>query len=216
MSFRTNLKTLTPVHSFSVAHLKGSRIFWGSLRNYYRLHLFSMPTNTGWLVAHSNTLTMLWLMGAFCFSYNYKNLSTVSNTRHGNSVIFSPPMARSRHPHHPHLNIELLKLLQVENARGTVFEEAFVPLLQLCLVEFGALGQVIQNLWSELAVVLPHDALPVWRRERQCEHKWAAARQTTATALMSLGRCLSSGLCGERQPTFTWIKLLCFCVVKES
>lgn len=62
----------------------------------------------------------------------------------------------------PHLNIELLKLLQVEDPRGTVFEEAFVPLLELCLVEFGVLGQVIEDLWSQLAVVFPHDASPLW------------------------------------------------------
>lgn len=66
---------------------------------------------------------------------------------------FPPPQA--------HLNIELLKLLQVEDAGGTVFEEAFVPLLELCLVEFGVLGQVIQDLWSQLAVVFPHDASPL-------------------------------------------------------
>lgn len=70
-----------------------------------------------------------------------------------------------------HLNIELLKLLQVEDAGGTVFEEAFVPLLELCLVKFGVLGQVIQDLWSELAVVFPHDASPLWRRVGERERE---------------------------------------------
>lgn len=69
------------------------------------------------------------------------------------------PIAAS--PPWPHLNIELLKFLQVEDARGTVFEEAFIPLLELCLVEFSVLGKVIQDLWSQLAVVFPHDASPL-------------------------------------------------------
>lgn len=64
-------------------------------------------------------------------------------------------------PPWPHLNIELLEFLQVEDARGTVFEEAFIPLLELCLVEFGVLGKVIQDLWSQLAVVFPHNASPL-------------------------------------------------------
>lgn len=62
----------------------------------------------------------------------------------------------------PHLNIELLKLLQVEDARGTVFEEAFVPLLELCFIEFSVLGQIIQDLRGQLAVVFPHDTSPLW------------------------------------------------------
>ena len=69
------------------------------------------------------------------------------------------PIAAS--PPWPHLNIELLEFLQVEDARGTVFEEAFIPLLELCLVEFGVLGKVIQDLWSQLAVVFPHNASPL-------------------------------------------------------
>lgn len=68
-----------------------------------------------------------------------------------------------------HLDIELLKLLQVQNARRTVFKEALVPLLELCLIEFSALGQVIQDLWSQLAVVFPHDASPLLKRSRERE-----------------------------------------------
>lgn len=61
----------------------------------------------------------------------------------------------------PHLHIELLELLQVEDAGRAVFEEAFVPLFELSLVELSVLGQVVQDLWSQLAVVFPHDASPL-------------------------------------------------------
>lgn len=80
-------------------------------------------------------------------------------------------MSSSPSPHvFSHLNVELLELLQVENARGAVFEEAFVPLLELCLVELRALGQVVQDLRGQLAVVFPHDASPLWvGKQKQSE-----------------------------------------------
>lgn len=55
-----------------------------------------------------------------------------------------------------HLHIQLLELLKVEASGGTVLQEAFVPLLQLVLIELGALHQVIQRLRGQLAVLFPH------------------------------------------------------------
>lgn len=54
------------------------------------------------------------------------------------------------------LDVELLELLQVQDAAGAVLQEALVPLLQLLLAELGVLNQVLQHLWGQLAVGLPH------------------------------------------------------------
>lgn len=64
----------------------------------------------------------------------------------------SPP----RVPGSAYLDVELLELLQVEDAAGAVPQEALVPLLQLLLTELGVLNQVVQHLWGQLAVGLPH------------------------------------------------------------
>lgn len=80
-------------------------------------------------------------------------------------MISLPQLRATFVPPPTYLNIELLKLLQVEDAGGTVFEETFVPLLQLSLVEFRVLGQVVQNLRGQLTVVFPHDASPLWGEE---------------------------------------------------
>lgn len=67
-----------------------------------------------------------------------------------------PSPAPARTPWPAHLDIELLELLQVEDAAGAVLQEAFVPLLQLLFAELGVLNQVLQHLWGQLAVGLPH------------------------------------------------------------
>ena len=59
-------------------------------------------------------------------------------------------------PGSAYLDVELLELLQVEDAAGAVLQEALVPLLQLLLTELGVLNQVFQHLWGQLAVGLPH------------------------------------------------------------
>lgn len=55
-----------------------------------------------------------------------------------------------------HLDVKLLELLQVEDARGAVLEEALVPLLQLGLIELRAFSQVVQDFRGQLTVVFPH------------------------------------------------------------
>lgn len=84
-------------------------------------------------------------------------------------------------PGHAHLDVELLKLLQVQNAWGTVFEEAFVPLFELCLIKLCVLCQVIQDLWGQLAVVFPH---PLWRRRQRNTRRshWSERARRTITA----------------------------------
>lgn len=68
-----------------------------------------------------------------------------------------PACPRGAWPRPPvHLYVELLELLQVEDAAGTVLQKALVPLLQLLLAELGALNQVLQHLWGQLAVGFPH------------------------------------------------------------
>lgn len=56
----------------------------------------------------------------------------------------------------PYLDVELLEFLQIEDTCGTVFQEAFVPLLQFLLIKFCAPHQIIQHLWSQFTVVLAH------------------------------------------------------------
>ena len=127
---------------------------------------------------------------------------------------FPLPHAPSCPPPQPHLHIELLKLVQVEDARGTVLEEAFVPLLELCLVEFRALGQVVQDLRSQLTVVFTHDectslgrgAGREGERERERETgwawRWAGEKQNNSRSSNSPVR-----LCQHRTHTQskTWI-----------
>ena len=55
-----------------------------------------------------------------------------------------------------HLDIELLELLQVESASGTVLQESLVPLLQLVFVKLRVLHQVLHHFGGQLAVLFPH------------------------------------------------------------
>lgn len=57
-----------------------------------------------------------------------------------------------------HLDIELLELVQVESAGGTVLQETLVPLLQLVFVKLCVLHQVLHHFRGQLAVLFPHFA----------------------------------------------------------
>lgn len=57
-----------------------------------------------------------------------------------------------------HLDIELLELLQVEPAGGTVLQETLVPLLQLMFIKLCVLHQVLHHFRGQLAVLFPHFA----------------------------------------------------------
>lgn len=57
-----------------------------------------------------------------------------------------------------YLHVQLLELLKVQPPARTVLEKAFVPLLELMLVELRALHQVLHDLGGQLAVLLPHPA----------------------------------------------------------
>lgn len=73
--------------------------------------------------------------------------------------LSGPPLERLAPPLKQgpaHLDVELLELLQIEDAAGAVLQEALVPLLQLLLAELGVLNQVFQHLWGQLAIGLPH------------------------------------------------------------
>lgn len=59
-------------------------------------------------------------------------------------------------PVEPHLDVELLELLQVEPAGGTVLQESLVPLLQLVLVKLRVLHQILHHFRGQLAVLFPH------------------------------------------------------------
>ena len=70
------------------------------------------------------------------------------------------------HTHtHTYLDIELLELVQVQPASWAVFQEAFVPLLQLMLVKLCALHQILHHLGSQLAVMLSHGSCDARTRE---------------------------------------------------
>lgn len=59
-------------------------------------------------------------------------------------------------PVEPHLDIELLELLQVEPAAGTVLQESLVPLLQLVFIKLRVLHQILHHFRGQLAVLFPH------------------------------------------------------------
>lgn len=56
------------------------------------------------------------------------------------------------------VGVDLLELLHVEDARGTVLQEALIPALQLQVGELGVFPQVLEHLGAQLAVLLPHAA----------------------------------------------------------
>lgn len=66
---------------------------------------------------------------------------------------------------HTNLDIKLLELLQIQPASGTVFQEAFVPLLQLMFIKLCALHQILHHLGSQLAVLLSHGSCGARTRE---------------------------------------------------
>lgn len=63
------------------------------------------------------------------------------------------------------LDIKLLELLQIQPASGAVFQEAFVPLLQLMFIKLCALHQILHHLGSQLAVLLSHGSWGARTRE---------------------------------------------------
>lgn len=66
---------------------------------------------------------------------------------------------------HTNLDIQLLELVQVQPAGGAVFQEAFVPLLQLVFIKLCALHQILHHLGSQLAVLLSHGSCGARTRE---------------------------------------------------
>jgi hypothetical protein len=55
------------------------------------------------------------------------------------------------------VSINLFELLDAEVSAGTVLEEPFVPLLDLCVGELGVLPEVFEHLRLQFAVLLAHD-----------------------------------------------------------
>lgn len=55
-----------------------------------------------------------------------------------------------------HLDVELLELLQVESASGTILQESLVPLLQLVLIKLCVLHEIRHHFGGQLAVLFPH------------------------------------------------------------
>ena len=57
------------------------------------------------------------------------------------------------------ITVDLLELLHGEVAARAVFEEAFVPLLDLIIRELCVGPEILQDLRLELAILFPHDEL---------------------------------------------------------